>query len=380
MSPGAPRARAAPSSSGGRRRARARTTGTALVVLAVVTGCSDPSGAQTSAPATPSAGPATSSGGPVASSSPTPPPTAPAPGPAPAPLPTPEPWTAGPGEVRPEVKTAAARFVEGAGSWGSAGDGAAAALVERSAVAGLLGEGVDASALAAALEPLADAGATAAAAEVVYPQYGGLTEDAASVMVVVEQRLRSADGGLVRRGTTLDVRTAPSPDGRWRVTGVRPADARPAPSGARPLVEEVLASPHVRLPDAAAADVRSGLVDDAVLRVLLGVARDHVLDVSVVRTGHPVEVFGTDRTSNHSRGRAVDVWRVDGRPVVDPASRDVVVQALRTAGAAGATEVGGPVDLDGPRQEGQTGGYFSDDLHADHLHLGVTQGRDPIGG
>jgi uncharacterized heparinase superfamily protein len=93
----------------------------------------------------------------------------------------------------------------------------------------------------------------------------------------------------------------------------------------------------------------------------------------VLRTGHPREVFGTARTSNHTHGRAVDVWRVDGRPVVDPATprallRDVMVRA----GRLGATEVGGPFDVDGPGR-----GFFTDDVHRDHLHVGLTPGRRP---
>jgi hypothetical protein len=36
---------------------------------------------------------------------------------------------------------------------------------------------------------------------------------------------------------------------------------------------------------------------------------------------------------------------------------------MRTAVADGATNVGGPLLLDGPQ-------YFSDDTHQDHIHLG----------
>ncbi|MEJ5886877.1 hypothetical protein WDZ16_00245 [Pseudokineococcus marinus] len=304
------------------------------------------------------------------------------------PLPAPAPWRAGPGEVRPEVKQAAARAVEVAGTWaatapqdergpedGAGLEGAGEALVERLAAADLLAPGADRTSLAAALGPLVAPDALTAATEVVYPQYGGLTADAASVMVVARQERRGRQGEASQHGATLDVRLSPSPDGAWRVTAVQPPAPRPAGAAPSPLALEVLASPRVELPEDAAADVRAGAVGDEALAVLLGLAAAHEVAVSVARTGHPAEVFGTDRLSNHTRGRALDVWRVDGRLVVDPASLDVVEAAMRAAGAAGATEVGGPVDLDGPAGPA----FFSDDLHADHLHLGLTEGEEPIG-
>ncbi|MEJ5866870.1 hypothetical protein WDV85_03835 [Pseudokineococcus sp. 5B2Z-1] len=308
------------------------------------------------------------------------------------PLPAPAPWRAGPGEVRPEVKQAAARAVEVAGTWagpavGAAAaegpasaedarlEGAGAALVARLAAADLLAPDADRAALAAALGPLTAPEAPTAATAVVHPQYGGLTADAASVMVVARQERRGRQGEASERGATLDVRLAPSADGSWRVTGVQPPAPRPAGAAPSALALEVLASPRVELPDDAAADVRAGVVGDEALAMLLGLAAAHEVAVSVARTGHPAKVFGTDRLSNHTRGRALDVWRVDGRLVVDPASLDVVAAAMRAAGAAGATEVGGPVDLDGPAGPA----FFSDDLHADHLHLGLTEGEEPIG-
>jgi hypothetical protein len=112
-------------------------------------------------------------------------------------------------------------------------------------------------------------------------------------------------------------------------------------------------------------------VDDALLAILDRLAAAHVLDVTVLRTGHPREVFGTGRTSNHTRGRAVDIWRVDGRPVVGPGTpRALLREVMVLAGRLGATEVGGPFDVNGSGP-----GFFSDDVHRDHLHVGVTPGR-----
>ena len=116
---------------------------------------------------------------------------------------------------------------------------------------------------------------------------------------------------------------------------------------------------------AARADIRSGSISNGVLNALHGLAARHVIDVSVVKSGHPLYVFGTSRRSDHPRGHAVDVWSVDGHPVVLPANRALVESVMRLGISLGAYQVGGPVDLDG-------GGslYFSDNTHHDHIHLG----------
>jgi hypothetical protein len=58
----------------------------------------------------------------------------------------------------------------------------------------------------------------------------------------------------------------------------------------------------------------------------------------------------------------VDLWAVDGVPVVDRATCPWR-EPLQAASAAGATEVGGPQALGGR-------GHFTDDTHQDHVHLG----------
>ena len=85
--------------------------------------------------------------------------------------------------------------------------------------------------------------------------------------------------------------------------------------------------------------------------------------MSVVHTGHPRNVFGTDRLSDHTRMRAFDVWAVDGHTVIDPATSDALVDGfMRAAAKAGAYNVGGPRQLGLP-------GFFSDRVHRDHLHI-----------
>ncbi len=110
----------------------------------------------------------------------------------------------------------------------------------------------------------------------------------------------------------------------------------------------------------------AGQIHDSVLQALDTLSKQHVLDVSVLRSGHPLLVFGTDRPSDHPYGRAADVWAIDGSAVVDPANRDLVISFMREAAATGPWQVGGPVDLDGPDKHT----FFSDNTHHDHVHMG----------
>jgi hypothetical protein len=127
----------------------------------------------------------------------------------------------------------------------------------------------------------------------------------------------------------------------------------------------VLASDRIHLPPAAAADVRSGQVHDSVLTALLAVARTHRPTVSVIRSGHPLLVFGTTRPSDHPHGRAFDTWAVDGHAVVDPQTpRALVEDYMHAVAAAGSDNVGGPYLLGSAPQ------WFSDATHHDHVHAG----------
>ena len=253
----------------------------------------------------------------------TPTPTA-APTPAPAALPGPTHWRPGPGELVPVAKDAAVRRIE------------------------RLGDAADRR------------------VEVIDAQYGGLLTDTASVLVVTRSLTRRA-GRVLVGGHTFDVRVALL-GGRWRVTAVHPS--RPGPPAARPsaAVRHVLASPRIDLPPAARADVASGLVHDSVLEAMLAVTRRWPIGVSVVRTGHPLHVFGTDRRSDHPPGRAFDTWRIGAHAVVRPTTpRALVAAYMEALAAAGSYNVGGPVVLGSAPQ------FFSDRTHHDHVHAGLTQ-------
>ncbi|UER54298.1 hypothetical protein HJG43_06805 [Kineosporiaceae bacterium SCSIO 59966] len=288
---------------------------------------------------------------------PTPEPTTPT-RPAPPPPVDVPPYAVLPGEVEPACKVAAVRALEAALTWR---DGPVGPDAARERVQGLgVHEG--------ALRPLARLLDTTpwSSLKVTYPQYGGLVPEPgeASVMVVCEQ-LVPDDAAPAERSVTVDARLVRR-NGTWEVTELLLSEP-PAPA---PQITDaaraVLANDRIVLPAAARRDVQAGLIDDLVLTMLSGLAQQWRLDVLVLSTGHPFNVFGTDRQSNHTRGRAVDIWALDGIPVIDQA-RAPWRAAMEAAAALGATEIGGPQDVDGVRGRRP---YFSDLVHQDQLHLG----------
>jgi hypothetical protein len=201
--------------------------------------------------------------------------------------------------------------------------------------------------------------------EVIDAQYGGLLTDSSSVLVVCRSFTRRSDR-IVDGGHTFDVRVALARR-RWRVTAVHPS--RPGPPARRPstAARHVLNSAHIALPPAAHADVASGKVHDSVLEAMLAVSHRWPIGVSVVRSGHPLDVFGTDRPSDHPLGRAFDTWRIAGHAIVHPSTpRSLVAAYMEALAAAGSYNVGGPVLLGTPPQ------YFSDRTHHDHVHAGFS--------
>jgi hypothetical protein len=200
--------------------------------------------------------------------------------------------------------------------------------------------------------------------EVIDAQYGGLLTDSASVLVVTRSWERRA-GHLRRSGHTFDVRLSRT-SGGWRVTAVHPS--RPAPGlTPTPAARRVLASDRITLPPAGRSDVLLGTVHDSVLQALLTMSRTYRIDVSVLRSGHPIFVFGTDRRSDHPQGRAFDTWAINGQPVVSARTpRSLVEDYMHAAADAGSYNVGGPYLLGAAPQ------WFSDDTHHDHVHAGFS--------
>jgi hypothetical protein len=203
---------------------------------------------------------------------------------------------------------------------------------------------------------------TRAVVEVIDAQYGGILSDTASVLVPC--RVYTISGGrVVTGGTTVDVRLTKT-RGSWRVTATHPARPGQATTRLSSAARQVLSNERILLPPASAADIRSGQVHDIVLTAMLELATTYRIGVSVIRSGHPLNVFGTNRPSDHPRGRAFDTWQINGHPVVSPTTpRALVTSYMQATAAAGSHNVGGPYQLPGPT-------YFSDQTHQDHIHAG----------
>jgi hypothetical protein len=215
--------------------------------------------------------------------------------------------------------------------------------------------------------------------EIVYPQYGGLTDTEASVMVVVKQRLWEPGETTTTVERIVDVRMALE-GAVWRVTGIDSDGGVPVeePDDLPASTRRLLASTSAEIPDSSRWDIYRGDVDQRIIDFLAELSETHTFSVAVIKTGHPANVFATDRESNHTRGRAVDVWKIDGTPVLQlrgPGSP--IPDFLRKVRDMGLTELGSPVDIDGP------GGIsWTDRLHQDHMHLAYKhpvpgEGDDP---
>jgi hypothetical protein len=128
----------------------------------------------------------------------------------------------------------------------------------------------------------------------------------------------------------------------------------------------VLEEKRLTLPAAAQADIKAGLIDDRILSLLKTLSQRWDLNVQVLKSGHPRNVFPTNRISNHTRGRAVDIWAIDGVPVIR-APRSSWRGLMMAAAERGANEIGGPADID--KVAGRPP-YFTNAVHQDHVHIG----------
>jgi len=123
-----------------------------------------------------------------------------------------------------------------------------------------------------------------------------------------------------------------------------------------------------------AGDYRSPRLDRRVRTLLVAAASRQPIRVSCLRTGHSWFVKGTQRVSNHSRWRAVDLDRVDGHPVspANAAARRLAVWIGRGQAGVQPSEVGSPWRFGGRP-------WFSDAGHQGHLHVGFPGPNRPGG-
>jgi hypothetical protein len=133
----------------------------------------------------------------------------------------------------------------------------------------------------------------------------------------------------------------------------------------------ILENPRIALPDSARWDIYRRGIDERLLDVLDRLAEKRRISVSVLRSGHPRQVWATSRPSAHSRGYAADIYAVSGRLVVNQRDPGTPAHAMAaTLVADGAAQVGSPWVLSpgGSRS-------FSDEVHQDHVHLQWTATR-----
>jgi len=278
-----------------------------------------------------------------------------------------------PRESVPGLKLAAADVVQ-ALCTRQAGQGLDDALAS---VAPLLGPGFDQARALSVLAPLGEG--LAATGEIVYPQYGGLDPIATdavrgAAMVVVRQQVLGETGLVTSTTRTLDVRLSRFGE-QWLVTAVPEVGGEPVdrPTGLSPAAVRVLDDPRLVLPDTARWDIHAGRVSDDLLEVLANAGALGTIGVTVLRTGHPREVFGTPTISAHTAGRAVDVWQIAGTAVVDDGGPGSLSTQLQTAALIDprVDQVGSPpgTDVDGPGSRRS----FANLVHQDHLHLAVRE-------
>ncbi len=183
---------------------------------------------------------------------------------------------------------------------------------------------------------------------------------------------RSSSGGIwlvAAVALLLAPHLAPASSTRPPAHARRHATAAPAPSGRALAANPRITTTRVHGCDPA-ADLRSPRLDARVRELLAGAARRFLIRVSCVHTGHSKYVKGTARVSNHYVWRAVDLDRVDGRPVGpgNARARALARWIGNLRGELRPSEVGSPW-LFGP------GPWFSDAGHQGHVHVGYGRRR-----
>lgn len=212
------------------------------------------------------------------------------------------------------------------------------------------------------------------ACRIVYPQLGGLHPHSApttgSIMVIAEQHL-VRDGVETVVSRCVDVRVTLVVD-RWQVTSVENDSGPPVPPP--PAVDgpaaRVLAHPDITMPDSIRWDIYDGIVDDRILTEMADLADRTPIAATSCMRGHPVNVFATTGLSAHTMGRAVDIWALGGVPVVQQRhSTDSIAHQVSRALFDGGRvhRLGAPWAFDGAG-----GRSWTDPVHLDHLHLGVS--------
>lgn len=264
-------------------------------------------------------------------------------------------------ESLPQAKTTAVRFVE--------------ALLTYEAdhsLAEVVHSATDDPVLAGRLEPqvapLHHAGMWSRPT-VIYPQLGGHRNNRASVMIVVRQELGVGSDVIISRTRTLDTRVD-LVGGQWVFVDLPDIGGMPVerPDDLSPEAIAVVDNPRIVLADSAYWDIYAGRITPGLLQVMADLAEITPYAAVVLESGHPHNVFGTDRVSNHTVGRAVDIYLFDDTKVIDNEGNDSRIREIVEWAYDNpmVSEVGSPWALDG-----YGGRSFTDDVHLDHVHIGA---------
>jgi hypothetical protein len=141
------------------------------------------------------------------------------------------------------------------------------------------------------------------------------------------------------------------------------------------LISMVLANPRLQIYPAGKDDIAAGRIDARVLTLMQLASQQHELGIVSLKTGHSRCIGGGDypgcRVSHHWHGRAVDIATIDGRAVSvsNVVARELALWLDQLPAELRPSEVGTPWRDLSPRP-----GYFSDQAHTRHLHLGWKAG------
>lgn len=205
--------------------------------------------------------------------------------------------------------------------------------------------------------------------EVLFGQLGGMRPTSTSVMVVATQVVSDADGDTEVFSRTIDVRLLYR-SGAWRFDFVFDDGGAPVerPPGLFPEAVAVVEDPRILMADSARWDIYRGEISPTLLALMAEIADRAPYEVTVLSSGHPFFVYATNRQSLHTRGRAVDIFSVDGVPVsADHATDSTIYELVQWLHQhPNVRSVGSPWDIDGPG-----GRSFTDEVHLDHIHIGL---------
>jgi len=204
--------------------------------------------------------------------------------------------------------------------------------------------------------------------EVLFGQLGGMRPTSTSVMVVATQVAEF--GGLTEVYTrTVDVRLLYR-SGAWRFDFVFDDGGSPVerPSSLFPEAADVVDDDRILMADSARWDIYRGSISPTLLSLMSEISARTPFEVTVLSSGHPFFVYATNRQSLHTRGRAVDIFSVGGVPVSadHDTNSDIYALVEWIYDHPNVRSVGSPWDLDGPG-----GRSFTDEVHLDHIHIGL---------